>query len=570
MNRSRFHLRRLPLIAVLLVVISIAIASCTGNSPADAALQRAELLIDSVPAEGMAALDSIPADRLTTPRSRALYDLLHTRAAHRLHLNPAADSAMDASVSYFEQAGSGEAHHLKMACFYSAVAHYYAGNYPAALRRALRCIDIASDRSDNYYLAKAHELIADINTYYFQTDAAMNEDIIAASYYKKAGYKLNELWAHTDRAYGLKTLLRYDDAIQLIDSIERNQYTDSVLFSCLQGLKAYCHIASGNLESAQHIMNQVAASGYHSDPATEYRTNALIYLRNGNISKAKEYLDSANSYLFPGHNINILLLEMDIHKANMDYESAFKALRNRYEADDSILRTIVNSSISHVNEEFIADKNNYLRHKLQSNQRLLLTIVISGIVVGLLSIYLLRLQRIKRRYEREQLLSVLYENQNLLNYKDEHIKVLSEKEELVRGRLQKSFRMQFAHLDKLCREYSIRECNEDANDQFIRQVETIIKRTSSKETRKQLKTSIDEVFNGLASRMGDQLPKISSENLDMLFYIISGFSTKSICLFMGITVGNFYMKRRRLIKMISESSAKDKQEFLSYLNNAVD
>lgn len=558
MNRSHFHLRRLPLIAVLLVVISVAIASCTGNSPADAALQRAELLIDSVPAEGMAALDSIPTDHLTTPRSRALYDLLHTRAAHRLHLNPAADSAMDASVSYFEQAGSGEAHHLKMACFYSAVAHYYAGNYPAALRRALRCIDVASDLSDNYYLAKAHELIADIYRHLYNTTNTILHTRKAAFYYKQAGYPANEYWALYYTVNALHVAQRYDEAVALADSLIRISDGDTTFQETCKAHKAVSLAYSGHIEEAEKILTAINLEQFWNEEAAKYSAAVRIYLSRNDLQAAEEALDSAVQICGDELNNNLMMMRLELASRKGNYKEALDYMTERYVTDDSIMRELVNQSTLSAQTDYFNDKTKSIEAEAARLRTNMIGAIIILLILAAAIVMFINSRRIKMSANKERALSMYYNERTLRQRAEEH--------KNQSGKLANEiFRAQLRRLDKICSDYFVNSKDDDAGCSFHKDASAVIAEITSEESVAELQATLDRIYDGILSRIQEQITSLNDSEKLLLTYILAGFSVKSICLFLGLKNSSFYMRKHRIIKKIASSSSPDKDEFLMFL-----
>ena len=135
------------------------------------------------------------------------------------------------------------------------------------------------------------------------------------------------------------------------------------------------------------------------------------------------------------------------------------------------------------------------------------------------------------------------------------------------ARVETLFRERFKTLDRLCNEYF------EALDAPSSHLKTAIYNNIVKmltDMRKpaetdRLKKLVNENMDSIISRIETQLPQLDSSDIAFITYIYAGFSTKAVCMFTGITKGNFYMRRRRLRSAISRSNAHDRDLFLSHL-----
>lgn len=83
----------------------------------------------------------------------------------------------------------------------------------------------------------------------------------------------------------------------------------------------------------------------------------------------------------------------------------------------------------------------------------------------------------------------------------------------------------------------------------------------------ELESLINNCENNIIKRFSDQFPDIKEIDLKIMIYSIVGFRAKAICTFLDISQSNLYTRRSRLIKKIEQSDAKDKEEFLQFINN---
>ena len=127
------------------------------------------------------------------------------------------------------------------------------------------------------------------------------------------------------------------------------------------------------------------------------------------------------------------------------------------------------------------------------------------------------------------------------------------------------FKEKWVILDKLCNQYFGLNESEITQKSLIANLEKEVKRVVSKKGLLEIVESVDSFMNGIVTSLKDQCSFLKEDDINFLTLVYAGFSSRSVCMFLGIKYQHFYVKKSRLIKRIQNSSAPDKDLFIQKL-----
>ncbi len=131
--------------------------------------------------------------------------------------------------------------------------------------------------------------------------------------------------------------------------------------------------------------------------------------------------------------------------------------------------------------------------------------------------------------------------------------------------ISKLFKKQWGTLNMLCNEYFEKGENASLKATILTEVEKEIKRISGRDGLKSIEDALDRHFDGIISKLKQQLPGFDKKDIAFLTFSYAGFSPRAICLFTGFTIKYYYKKRAVLKDKILASDAPDKQLFVDLL-----
>ena len=187
--------------------------------------------------------------------------------------------------------------------------------------------------------------------------------------------------------------------------------------------------------------------------------------------------------------------------------------------------------------------------KLSKSLLIIAAIIVICIIGGLICfIYYRREQRIKSE-EMNKLLALLSENE------------MSNRQ--LKAKMSDLMRNNFNTINRLCYEYFEKSDTNFLKRSIYAKVEQEIDKLKSQEQLADLEKFLDEYCDGLITRLTSQLPQLSDAEKQLLVYLYSGLSARTICILMDIQLKTFYMRRLRLKNKIAESDAPDKEWFIA-------
>ena len=125
-------------------------------------------------------------------------------------------------------------------------------------------------------------------------------------------------------------------------------------------------------------------------------------------------------------------------------------------------------------------------------------------------------------------------------------------------------KMGFSVLERLCEQYYIYEGTDNLQPKLLKEAKAVIEdlRTDAG----QLEKTLDGQKNNLVARFRAQFPKAKEEDVRLFTFLAAGFNSTTISTLMEKDKQNIYNKIWRLKTRISESSAPDKDLFLTYFS----
>lgn len=187
--------------------------------------------------------------------------------------------------------------------------------------------------------------------------------------------------------------------------------------------------------------------------------------------------------------------------------------------------------------------------KLSKSLLIIAAIIVICIIGGLICLIYYRREQRKKSEEMNKLLALLSENE------------MSNRQ--LKAKMSDLMRNNFNTINRLCYEYFEKSDTNFLKRSIYAKVEQEIDKLKSQEQLADLEKFLDEYCEGLITRLTSQLPQLSDADKQLLVYLYSGLSARTICILMDIQLKTFYMRRLRLKNKIAESDAPDKEWFIA-------
>ncbi len=334
---------------------ALSLSSCKSQSKDIKYLLSIEELNDSIPEKVLALLDSINPEEYKDNESKALYALIKSQALDKTLVDVVNDSLISIAKDYYEE--SSDKYHLMKSEYYHGLVNINAGNYENAIKSLLKAYDLGEETKDCYWQGMAASKIAKIFT-----DHSDGYEALAFS--KEAFRCLNATgkenyidYALLDLATAYNNIDYSDSCIMTLNKIKnKNDIWMNYEINLLLG---NAFIRKKDYKNAIEVLNSNEIPEGQNTINTAYL--ALAFLRNGNISKGKQLIDSIM-------NEESLLSDYVRYELNDEInnnEEAYALLKNLYDKSDDDFKKHMYSKLSVALLDY-HDKENELNETIKT------------------------------------------------------------------------------------------------------------------------------------------------------------------------------------------------------------
>lgn len=127
------------------------------------------------------------------------------------------------------------------------------------------------------------------------------------------------------------------------------------------------------------------------------------------------------------------------------------------------------------------------------------------------------------------------------------------------------FKDKWNTFNHLCNDYfEFLESDKNPN-RIIKDIENELKEIRNPNNLFEIEKSVDEYLGGVMTLLRMEVPTLKEDDIVFLSLVFAGFSVRAVCLIIGIKYKNFYLRKSRLVKKISNSGAPHLDFFLNKL-----
>lgn len=557
-HATRKHMNKTSTITTLITMaLMVLLAACSGSSDTHLRLVEAEDSLNTNPYRSLAILDSMGTRSIPDPADRALHALLTTQARNIVGYTETNDSLISTAVAYYRKHDHDE--RLMKSLLLQGYIDKNARDFGKAVLATTEATDIATQRTDWLYMAKGEELLTHIFRLTQKSSDCLKHSQQAAEYYKKAGRTINHWFCLTDIVDAYTMSNDYKHAITLLDSLER-VVTDSGVISDCMAQHMYLYLDQRNYSKAEQCMKRLMTyrNNYQSGPV-EHTWLAQIKHAKGDREGARIEIDSARAEVRDAlDKMYITQAVYKMLKEDHDYQRAVDYADSLIEyqgeaSRESFRQTVVAAQRDYYNTQ--AKKEVVERNRMQ---RLAISVIVVCLIIF---VFTVGTHRIRMHVKDNQIESkmneilVLSERVRKDDKENQDLKMLAER----------SLRDRWDTVNLLCNEYFEKGDNQKLKSTIINKVDEEMERICSKKHMEEIEIMVNQSLNGIVDKLREQCPDLKSEDVLFATLIYAGLAPRAVCLCTGIKLKYFYTKRMRLVERINNSSATDKDLFISRL-----
>ena len=196
-------------------------------------------------------------------------------------------------------------------------------------------------------------------------------------------------------------------------------------------------------------------------------------------------------------------------------------------------------------------RNDYENAKMSvQNTWILLFVTLASVIVISAIILIVVKRRLTRKQREIEELSMLISERTNRNYELE-------------AQVNTLYSSRLDTLNMLCNEYFEKSDSDKVKLSLYNEVEKQILALRDTKRIAELETIVNKYMDNILAKVREQLPELTGKDLIFLTYLYAGFAPRAVCIFTDIKIKNFYNRRSRLKDRILESSAPDKETFVS-------
>ena len=539
----------------LYFVASLFLVSC--QSRVGRQLQRIEPLLNTHPDSALAVLNKMNPLNIGRIEDKAYYSLLKSAAFDKNYIDISDDSLICISVQYYSNQSDWDKR--MKAFYYQGIVLMNAGNYPKAIVSFEQAAEAAKHTKDLRYMGLIHRkmgMIFNSTNNYVEAVKHNKEAILAFEqnsdtlYADYAKYALAQNYLNSTLCY---RRCDNDSCQMLLNELRLGGHTRESLRADAE--IDYARLLVTNNDSLPEAINIYRRAPKSRFWMLDYGFYALAFAKCGQRDSAKKWMGVA--YMAAQTKAEVATLNSLMYKIdslNGRYDDALNKVTGAMCVQDSVTRALLLQSLSIAQKNYYQQENELQKARVQKQRIYISACVIISILI-IFSIILIAWIR-KRTKDAE------------LKEKMAHLALMEQ--EMRKGRsllVGALFLERTLHLCGLSNRYYESEDESDRKE-FMSQFKKAVRNLKNTDDLFiELEEELNRHCSGIMEKLKTQCVDIKKDNRIIISMFFAGVPNPLIQILMGRTsTGSLRTLRSRLRTIIKESSAPDKELFLTMLD----
>lgn len=580
----KYIVKHIASISILFFIILQ--VGCNSTVSRNKELISVEQLMSERPDSALVILQSIDTLSLKSSADKALYSLLYVQAQDKNYIDTQDATQIQRAVIFYKN--SSDEYHKMLSYYYLARIQENTMEYSKAIINLLEAEESAKKINDQFYLGLIYRSCSNIYDKIYNNVESLNYAKQSYNSFKESKRWNYDSWALWRLGCAHHNTNNYDQCIAImlqVAEVARANNDTSLYIEALKS-RALSHLALHEYNDVLSIYNTLKRIDDFKMGISDYQNLGLAYIGVGDDNNAKLCMnevfacDSAQQWL-----------PYELSKRSGDYQNALYSLEIEHSYQDSILQNILTQNVTQM-------VSNYRAHviKLQENELLyerrmtMVMISVLAIIIALASVIFI--QRIKtQNKEIENNMLKASNLRNLLQIKEMKVnemnaKIMSkdaetvslqekldESEKLRNTQLQtlntainNLFEQSFTTIDKLTSAYYEYQGTINEKQKIYSDVMGIMSKLSSdKKVIYELEKFVNQYRNNLMIRFRTNFPEFKEADCVLFLYIIAGFSSRAISIFINEKLDVVYNRKSRLKQKIIRSNSPEKEIFVKHI-----
>lgn len=514
-------------------------------------MDKAEALLSEFPDSALAVLDKIDPFLLRSRGNRARYALLKSAALDKNYIDVTVDSLTRQAVDYYSVHKNKR--YEMLAWYYHGIVLKNAQSYTASIIALEEAEKVARELDDSYQRGLVLRNKAEIFNAYNNYLGAIECWKQTVDCFGKADKENYKAWAEAGLAVDYHNNREYQKADSLYERIR--QYDNP-------NLNNYCNKGQAAALAEMNTKPELSIELYNKTPKSFY--GVLDYGRLATAFETIGQTDSADYWFSQGYlnckdaidSVCLGYLRSRIELGRGHYETAFHLVDRATTVQDSLTRILLQQSVNNAQRDYYKNETLLQEEKNRSLRQKVAFGAVLALLAGLVLVMAANTRsRKKDRLLQEQMARLALEERELerVNRDNAHLvgSLFSEK---------------IDHLDKLAETY-FRSEDAQEKERTFKQIKHLASSIRNDDALfLSMEKDLDRYCNGIVSKLREQVPRISGENLRIIMLFFAGFPYETVKFILNKnSVESLKMARSRFRKEILAASAPDADLFLKML-----
>lgn len=543
-------------LAFAFTVFAVLASACSPSKKDIALLEQIETLAVENPDSALVLLDSLPYSALQNREFRSRVTIAEAEAMYQNSEIMGKDSIL-ADVLDFYRLREKDPRRYR-AYFLSGYQHYLKKEYGEAIIDYLNAEHTAALTTDTLALGLVYRAMGD--TFKKMEDYTSSLEFFQKSHdmFQQTDAKAYRIYSIVDLARACFNAFQNDKCIELLtDSIFNYYKDDKITFSEIIRLKSKAFSMKYEYDSAlcYYSVLRKEYPEYMSD--SDWRNIGHAYYKRGDYEKIIECNDSLLA-LCSGDK----WLEHLLARKNTDFEKAYNLLYEEYsESNDYFINITQNDMRGILLSYYQIQFNNISNEKKNIKKATIISIVFLSIFLVICLIVFLQYRKRQNKLMNSNM-SIIADLTDSLKQKDETIALLDKEKN---GKLMISLPPDFNALDILCCNYYNYSDSPNMQRKIYKETMTLLKKfQEGGDNIKDLINFVNNKSDNLYQTFCNENTNLNDVEKRLFLYILLGFSTITISVFLGLSTNQVYAKKTYLKSKIKKNGGENTERFLHF------
>lgn len=570
----------------VITVFLFTIFGCSQTMHYNETLMSVEQLMSVQPDSALNVIQNIDTVTLRSAADKALFALLYVQAEDKNYIDSKDVSMIQTAVNFYKD--SDDEYHKMLSYYYLARIEENRREYSQTIINLLVAEKIATNINNHFYLGLIYRSCSNVYDKIYNNVESLNYAKRSYDSFKESGSETYTSWALWRLGCAYHNVNDYKKCIDIMQQVAKIAQHNADKYLYIEALKskALSHLALHEYDNVLMVYDTLKRDNNFEVGIDDYQNIGLAYIGIGDNYNAKLYMDKVIE-IAPSNQ----WLPYEINKRIGNYENALNALENEHLHQDSILHNVITQNVT----QMVTDYHNYtiksqeseFQHKRKIAKVLIFSLVI---IIFLISMIFFQRNRANKKEIENNMLKAL-NLRNLLQIKETEIigmnktimgkdaetMVLQERLSETERRQEKQldnlntainnlFEQHFATIDQLTSAYYEYQGTINEKHRIYCDVMNIISGLrSDKKVLNEMEKYVDLYRDNLMARFRKNFPNLKENDYTLFLYVISGFSSRAISIFINEKLDVVYNRKSRLKQKISRSSSPEKDIFIQYM-----